>query len=392
MSSSLTFGYVNKDESSPSKTFTIRNRGQKHLKLTRVSISPTSLKDKVSVTPSLTDLSGMIIGPDGYVTVTTRVSPSDFDVFKVDLKVQASGLTEAEAIAEGIDVEYTAPSWTNTQGLTVVAAVSSGDASFYDTAGNTISATTVYDFHRVTSTGMYTKTYRIKKVSGKGPVIINSWNVNSGTGTPVWSVTKQTFTNSTDFPITISSVGDYKDFTIRVQPTSDSEMHSGAVSFDYYEYGQTKLAVFGIKGSTNPQQAKCYGYGLAPTDVLDFGQISQGSDDKVSNVVQIENVGDLPLNVSDVWLSTSSSGSGTRHTSIDGGNNDTWRVLSVPSSVSPGRIGGFFVQVENTNTHVTLYDGGTATYYPTSEVYVHIESNSDTNPINHVKMKAKIVK
>jgi len=391
MSSSLTFGYVDKDENSPSKTFTIKNRGQKHLKLTRVSITPTSLKDKVTVTPSLTDLSGMIIEPDGYVTVTVRVAPTDFDVFKVDLKVQASGLTEAEVDATGIESRFAAPGWSSTQGLSVVAAVSSGDGDFYDTSGNIMVSTSPYDFHRVSSTGMHRMTFRVKKNRGTGPMIINSWSLSSGTGTPKWSVTKQTYTNSSEFPITLNNNGDYKDFTIRVQPTDASEMHSGAVTFSYYELGQTKSKAFALMGRTIAQQANCYGYLLSVGETVDLGQVGQGSTNRASAIIYVENVGDMPLNVSDIWLSTSPSSGGTRRTSIDGGNNDTWRVVTTVSKVNPGLAGGFVVQVENTNTRVTLYDGG-VTRYPTSDVYVYIESDSDTGPIQRVKMQAKIVK
>lgn len=390
MSSALTFGYVDKDEYTSSKTFTIRNRGLKPLKLTGVSITPKSLEDQVSVEPALSELSGMILGTDEYVTVTVRIAPKDFELFSVDLNVRASGLTEAEAISGGIDLGLTAPGWSKSQGLSVRASVSSGDSKFYDESGNVIETLTSYSFGRVTSRGIYRKTYRVKKTRGKGPVIINGWDVNSGPGIPSWSVTKQTFASSSEFPVMLTNIGDYKDFTIDVKPLASSGGHIGSVSFNYYELGQTKLAQFSLTGATSPRQLKYYAADKNPGETYNTGPVglSGTATSRKGVICVVENLGDVPLSITDTWITTSSTGAGVRLKRLNMGFDDgNWSITADVdgNQVPPGLTRAFVVWVENPNVANIFINTVTT-------VYAFVETDSNTNPIQRIKIVAEIVK
>lgn len=381
--SSLSYGYVEIDELSSSKTFTIKNRGQKHLKISSVTINPASMAEKIVISPTASSLAGTILGPDETVVVTARVEPKDFGNTSISLTVSARGLSEADAIAAGIDSEFTAPSWSKSANLTVQAIVSDGDAGFYESTGANLS--TAYSFGPITTIGRYERTIRVKKVSGSGPVFINS--INEVYLASTWSITAGSHT----FPISLRNVGDYYDFKLTATPLEASALHTSIHSFSYYELGQNKTQVFGMNGKSDPQQLSFYASGKNPGEAYNHGTVGvQGGTTYRKGVIcTVENTGDIPLNILDTWITTSSSGGSTRSKTLNlGSSYGNWSITAdiEGQEVPPGRVRAFIAWVENPNS-----TSSTATN-PISEVYAFVETDSDTNSIQKIKIIAEIVR
>lgn len=383
--SSLRYGYVEIDKLSDAKTFTIKNRGQKHLKITSVSIGgPLMQKDSVTISPTASSLAGRILAPDESVVVTARVEPKDFGTVTIELLVSARGLTEADAISAGIDSEFISPSWSKSATLPIQAIVSNGDASFYELDGST-ALDTSYDFGRINSRGLYQRYVRVKKVSGSGPVIINGW------GTSYTSAGLAVTTGSVSLPVRLSNVGDYRDFVITLEPTAAAEIHTCIASFDYYELGKSKTHVYAMYGSSEPQQLSFYAYGKNPGEAYNHGTVGVqgGSTYRKGVVCTVENNGDIPLNILDTWITTSSTGSGSRSKTLSLGNiYGSWSIASDIEGIEvpPGLTRAFIVWVENPNS-----TSSTATN-AIVEVYAFVQTDSDTNPMQKIKIIAEIVR
>jgi hypothetical protein len=364
MSASIDHSYVDMDVESGEKTFTIRNKGFKPLRIVSVSQENQSFH----YTPSLTDIIGTVIEPDGAYTVTSKVQLDKQGQQSDTVTITASGLTEE------IDPDR-ASSWTGSSRMTAVAIVTDATLSIKQNTSLGFKDVSTFTFPSIKLNETKTLKVYLSKKSGKFPLKISSvtpvsvssigWDVTVSSGKLYTSTTSigGAFTGSTlRLPRLFDKTTEVAEYTITVKGKAPSEALRGRIDIVSNAGGKTGTTSISLSGSMSNGETSLYRTGQGVESEYNFGTIARGSSKTVS--FTIENIGGYYNTVDIIKMSTSSTGASTYSKDK---NDDITNVGTVdfgfelqglpstPFTLAPGEKKTFNVKVVNNIDTIAAY-------------------------------------